>query len=164
MNLIDVYQGSGVTTGAIDFLYVLIEQRMTEPEVNISATMPTPEQHRQFVHRRPYRCWYLLEEPAQEARIGYGGLQDVAFVPTWLGYVSATQRNEIGIVLLKEFRGRGFGAQAVRALMAKHEPLPSIPGERRGTWIANVAPGNEYSKHLFEKRLGGRLIQVTYEL
>lgn len=147
MKLVDVYQGTGIRPCAIDFLFELIAQRMTEPEVNISAAMPTPEQHRQFVHRKPYRFWYLIE-------IGN----------ELIGYVSATQRNEIGIVLLKQYRGCGYGAQAVRALMEMHEPLPAIPSERRGRWIANVAPGNEHSKHLFEKKLGGRLIQVTYEL
>lgn len=152
ISLIDVYTGTGATLGAIEFLYRLIEQRMTEPEVNISATMPTPEQHRQFVHRRPYRYWYLLEVDCPASGAG------------WIGYVSATQRNEIGVVLMKEHRGQGLGERAVRALMAKHEALPAVPSERRGAWIANVAPGNEHSKYLFEKKLGGRLIQFTYEL
>lgn len=159
MRLVDIYHGTGVTPGAIEFLYGLIEQRMTEPEVNISATMPTLEQHRQFVHRRPYRCWYLIEPPLTNPTHN-----DLPMQPVRVGYVSATQRNEIGIVLMKEYRGRGYGAQAVRLLMDLHLPLPAIPSERRGRWIANVAPGNEHSKHLFGDKLGGKLIQHTYEL
>jgi hypothetical protein len=147
MKLVDVYQGTGILPGAIDFLYEVMAERAADPEMNISFTMPTPEQHRQFVHRRPYRCWYLIEVE--------GAL---------VGYVNATTHNEIGIFLLKKHRGKGYGEQAVRALMEKHEPLPAIPSERRGKWIANVAPSNEHSKHLFGGKLSGRLIQLTYEL
>ena len=151
IRLVDVYQGTGVAPGAIEFLYQLIEQRMTEPEVNISATMPTLEQHRQFVHRRPFRCWYLIEVECPVSGAG------------WVGYVSATQRNEIGVVLLKEHRGQGFGAQAVRTLLDLHQPLPAIPSERRGEWLANINPANEASTALF-RSLGFTHIQNTYAL
>lgn len=155
IRLIDVYQGTGVTPGAIEFLYELIAQRMTEPEVNISATMPTLEQHRQFVHRRPYRYWYLVQ--AEHPHLpGYGA-------PWWVGYISATERNEIGIVLLKEWRGRGLGAEAVRAFVAKHRPNPAVPSEVIGYWLANIAPYNERSKQMFQK-LGFEKISETYAL
>lgn len=152
IRLIDVYKSDGEPKAmAVSFLFDVITQRMTEPEVNISATMPSLAAHRAFVKRLPYRCWYLIEEYDQET--------------DWLvGYVSATRRNEIGVVLLKAYRGKGFGAQAIKLLMEMHPPLPAIPSERRGRYIANVAPLNEHSKHLFEKKLGGRLINVTYEL
>jgi RimJ/RimL family protein N-acetyltransferase len=148
IRLVDVYQPNGEPSArAVAYLFDLIAQRMTEPEVNISATMPTLEEHEAFVRRRPYRCWYLVEHSN-----------------VLVGYVSATHRNEIGVVLCKEQRGKGFGEQAVRLLMATHEPLPAVPSERRGRWIANVAPGNEHSQHLFRDKLGGKLIQVTFEL
>lgn len=147
ITLRDVYPSGKVAPGAIDFLYLLIEQRMTEPEVNISATMPTIEQHRQFVHRRPYRYWYLIENEEGER----------------VGYISATHRNEIGIVLLKEHRRKGYGSEAVMEFMRLHEPEPAISSERRGSWLANVNPDNAASRAMFE-RLGGKLIQVTYEL
>lgn len=148
IKFVDVYDSQGEPQlRAVAFLFELIAERMTEPAVNISATMPTVEEHKAFVRRWPYRFWYLLENDEGER----------------VGYVSATRRNEIGIVLLKVYRGRGYGPQAVRMLMENYQPLPAVPSERRGRWIANVAPDNEHSKHLFEK-LGGRLIQVTYEL
>lgn len=152
IRLLDVYKDDGSPRPlAVSFLFDLIAQRMTEPEVNISATMPSLQAHKEFVSRRPYHCWYLIEEVLDET-------------DRLVGYVSATHRNEVGIVLLKAHRGKGFGGEAVKMLMEKHPPLPAIPSERRGRYIANVAPLNEHSKHLFEKKLGGRLIQITYEL
>lgn len=147
MRLVDVYDGGKVARGAIDFLFELIKERMTEPEVNISATMPTIEQHRQFVFRRPYRAWFLIENDEGDR----------------VGYVSATHRNEIGIVLLKAHRGLGHGKAAVKALMQMLEPLPEIPSERRGCWLANVNPENKASIALFSG-LGGKHIQNTYAL
>jgi RimJ/RimL family protein N-acetyltransferase len=150
--LVDVYEHGGrPKREAVGFLFDLIAQRMTEPEVNISAAMPSWDEHRLFVERMPFRFWYLITVPDQDS-------------VAWAGYVSATRRNEIGIVLLKTHRGQGYGAQAVRMLMDEHQPLPAVPSERRGRWIANVNPQNEHSKHLFADKLGGRLIQNTYEL
>lgn len=163
MNLIDVYESDGAPKrDAVTFLFDLIAQRMTEPEVNISATMTTWEEHQAFVKRMPYRCWNLIEIAPRtpEEAIRAGGF----IAPVWVGYVSATRRNEIGIVLLKCHRGRGYGERAVRMLMEKHQPLPAISGERRGSWLANVNPANEHSKHIFRDKLGGRFIQETYEL
>lgn len=152
IRLVDVYKEDGSAKPlAVSFLFDLIAERVLEPNVNISATMPSLTAHKEFVAKRPYRCWYLVEEVLD----GTDRL---------VGYVSATHRNEIGIVLFKKHRGKGFGAQAVKLLMERHSPLPGIPSERRGRWIANVNPENEHSKHLFGEKLGGKLIQITYEL
>lgn len=159
IKLVDVYNGGGVKAGVLEFLYELMKER--DPEINIShSTLPTFEQHRQFVTRRPYRCWYLVCV-SQGPIAGVSGA--VEFEPVWTGYVSATHHNEIGVVLLKAYRGRGIGSAAVRALMQLHEPLPAGPSVRNGHWLANIAPRNEHSKHVFEK-LGFREIQRTYQL
>lgn len=152
IRLLDVYKEDGSPRPlAVSFLFDLIAQRMTEPEVNISATMPSLAEHRKFVNGLPYRCWYLIEEVIDNT-------------DRLVGYVSATRRNEIGVVLLKAHRGKGFGAAAVKLLMEQHPPLPAVPSERSGRYIANVNPANEHSKHLFGEKLGGKLIQITYEL
>lgn len=143
MKLVDVYADR---ERSMVFLYELIKERMTEPEVNISATMPTWQQHRQFVCRRPYRHWYLIEVDG-----------------AWVGYVSATDRNEIGIVVLKAHRGKGYGPEAVKAFTDKHAPLPAIPSQRSGRWLANINPKNERSIAMFEK-LGFKHLQNTYAL
>lgn len=150
IKLIDVYEGQGIRAGALEFLYELMKER--DPEINIShSTLPTFEQHRQFVTRRPYRCWYLIEQPAP------------CPPSLWAGYASATHSNEIGVVLVKKARGLGIGPAAVRQLMQHHQPLPADPGVRNGHWLANIAPGNEHSIHVFE-RLGFRKISETYAL
>lgn len=159
--LVDVYEGTGIRAGALEFLYRLMEERSTEPELNIShRAMPTFEQHRAFWTRRPYRFAYLIE--AVDFQPTHQGMPGGPHHP-WIGYVSATPRNEIGIVLLKEWRGHGFGPHAVRALVAKHRPNPPIPSEVNGHWLANINPANARSIGMFTA-LGFREIQRTYEL
>ena len=117
---VPIYQGGGIRPGALEWLYELIKER--EPEINIShRQLPTFEQHRQFVTRRPYRFWYLIERQAE-------GKEE----PVWIGYISATGDNEIGIVLRKPFRGCGFGPMAIRLLTQMHRPNPAEPGVRNG--------------------------------
>lgn len=105
------------------------------------------EEHRAFVFSRPYRCWYIVQN-------GTG---------LWVGAVYATDRNEVGVAILREFQRQGYARAALEALMAEHGPLPAIPVKRSGRYLANVAPNNEPSHALFHA-LGGRVIQHTYEL
>ena len=150
LKLIDVYDGMEVRKHAAQFLYELLLER--EPNGNISHKVaPTFEQHRQFVVRKPYRFWYLIERldpgPAGER--------------LWVGTISATERNEIGVCLQKAYREKGIGPMALRMFMSAHHPLPSSATLRSGEWIANIAPGNEHSKHVFQK-LGFTKLQETY--
>jgi RimJ/RimL family protein N-acetyltransferase len=160
IRLVDVYDPTGpggIRAGALEWLYELIQER--EPEVNIShRDMPTFEQHRQFVTRRPYRFWYLIEYSPDTPELVIAGY----VAPIFAGYVSATHDNEIGIVLRGEFRGHGLGPDAVRMLIEKHRPNPAEPSVRNGNWLANVAPANERSRRMFEG-LGFRKIQETFE-
>lgn len=161
MKLIDIYEGAGIRAGALEFLYELMKER--DPEINIShRELPSFEQHRGFVTRRPYRFWYLIEVPAQAPREGLFGVP-IFFEPTWVGYISATQANEIGVVLYKLYRGRGYGPAAIQQLMQWHHPNPPAESSRNGHWLANIAPQNEHSKRVFHK-LGFRKIQETYAL
>jgi RimJ/RimL family protein N-acetyltransferase len=156
IKLLDLYQAGQIRPGALEFLYKMMEERQTEPEVNISyKELPSFEHHRAFWTRRPYRFTYLIEPSDYLPR------DDLSW--QWAGYVSATARNEIGIVLLQAWRGHGIGPQAVQALLERHKPNPAVPSECSGCWLANVAPGNERSRRMFEK-LGFRKIQETYAL
>lgn len=155
IRLIDIYEPTRILPGAIEFLYELMKERA--PEANIShQALPSFEQHRQFIHRRPYRCWYLIEVYLANADLPVR-------VPRWVGYVSATHFNEIGVGLQKQAQGHGIGPAAIRMLMKTHAPRPAEPAVRNGRWLANIAPGNEHSRHVFEK-LGFTLLQHTYEL
>lgn len=151
IRLLDVYEPTPIRPYALEFLYELMKER--EPEINISHhALPSFEEHRQFVTRRPFRCWHLVEHCGT-----------VLSGPAWVGYVSATHFNEIGIVLRKAARGFGTGPAAIRELMRMHQPRPTDPAVRNGHWLANIAPGNEHSRHIFEK-LGFKLLQHTYHL
>lgn len=118
-------------------LYNLLSER--EPYQSIShQSMPSYAEHLEFYESRPYKHWFMILNDDQVA----------------LGAVYLTHNNEIGIHIFKQFRGRGYGLEAVEMLMAKY------PGE---TFLANVNPSNEASIRLFQS-LGGEHIQNTYRL
>lgn len=150
IRLIDIYHGGKIDQADVDFLYQLLAERPSEANIS-HREMPTPEQHRQFVHRRPYEVWYLITG-AQDARPGLAG-PPMGFVPVMLGSAYITKAREVGIFILREHWGKGFARTALEALRAAHP----------GPLLANVAPLNERS-HRFFKAAGGRLIQYTYEL
>ncbi|HEX6992361.1 MAG TPA: GNAT family N-acetyltransferase [Gemmatimonadales bacterium] len=148
MRYINVYHGERLRAMAPEFLYELCKEREQENKVNISFRLPSWEQHVAFIERRPYRYWYILQLEGLDA---------------WIGYISATTHNEIGIVLLRQYRGKGFGSEAVRGFTDKFKPLPEIASVRPGRWLANIHPENAPSQRMFTK-LGFTLKQQTYEL
>jgi RimJ/RimL family protein N-acetyltransferase len=131
--LVSVYR---LPKTAPQLLYKLLEER--EAHVNIShRVMPGWKTHIAFVARRPYAAWYLIK-----SRNDY------------VGAIYLTAMNEIGVSILKQWRGRGFGSRAVRLLMQKH-------GRRR--YLANINPRNTRSIRMF-RRMSFRMVQQTYEL
>ena len=141
IRLVDIYRGGKIDQADVDFLYVLLAER--PPEANIShREMPTPEQHRQFVHRKPYACWYIIGLQDGDGRQGPGA-----------GAIYLTQHREIGIFVLKAHQRRGIASAALEQLRKMHP----------GPILANVAPLNDTS-HQFFRTHGGRVIQTTYEL
>ena len=149
IKLVDVYENGKPIPGAIEFLYEIIKER--DPEINIShKALPSFDEHARFVLDRLFRLWYLIEFATPS------NIQ-----PTWVGYVSATHLNEIGIVLRKVYRGQGLGPAAIQRMMAMHRPLPAVKSWRSGCWLANIAPVNEHSKYMFQK-LGFSKISETH--
>ena len=145
MQLVDVYE----CPVAIDVLWDLLVERSKEndPDVNIShCKLPTYDQHVAFVRSKPYAVWYLLDVDG-----------------AWIGYVNMAKQNEVGIILFRKYRGKGYGKLALKKLMEATKPLLDIPGERSGAFLANINPKNERSIHLFES-LGFKHIQNTYSL
>lgn len=138
MRLVDVYK----TGMAPNVLYDLLRERTGDDSINIShASLPTWDEHVAFVQSKPYAAWYLIE---------VHNLADNFMV----GTVYLTHEEEVGIFLFKRFQGKGYGPQAIRALIKRH------PCKR---YLANINPANERSIKMFE-RLGFRLLQQTYEL
>lgn len=149
ISLINVYVGKNVLPGAIQFLYELLQER--DKSSNIShKSLPTLPQHTGFVRKHPYRAWHII------ALTEYGKTY-------WLGSISITHQNEIGIAVLKEFSGKGYATDALKKLMAMYRCNSRQESARYGGWLANIAPKNERSKHLFEK-LGFRKIQETFAI
>ena len=133
----------------IDDLYEILRARSTEadPHVNISHRgLPPYHQHAAFVRSKPYRAWYFVKVDGLVA-----------------GSVNITKLNEVGIVLLPDYRGKGIAKQALKMLLARSKPLPAIPSHRGGRFLANINPANERSIRLFTS-LGFSLKQQTYEL
>lgn len=144
LNLIDVYKA----VAADQVLYELLRERSTEddPNVNIShRKLPTRDEHLKFFDSKPYRRWYLIY---------------VGRTPVGTAYL--TKRNEIGIMLFRAHRRKGYGTQAVATLIDKHKPMKAIPGVRSGSFLANINPKNEASIRLFEG-MGFTHLSNTYE-
>jgi RimJ/RimL family protein N-acetyltransferase len=129
LKLVNVYSGYH-TLGP---LYDLLKERTPEQSISHKA-MPTWEGHCEFVASRPYLFWYLIEDRND-----------------YLGACYLSRQREIGISIFKDFRGCGYGREAVELLMSTHP----------GKFLANVAPTNPVSAHMFA-RLGFNLIQHTY--
>lgn len=131
MKLVDAY----THPDAPEVLWKILAER--EPHQSISHhQMPTWKQHLSFIASRPYPHWYLID---------CGDL---------VGTVYLTAHREIGIGILRRFRGMAYGKNATTLLMQTH------PGER---FLANINPMNRISITMFED-MGFRLIQQTYAL
>lgn len=111
--------------------------REREPHENIShRTMPTWEQHCAYIRGRPHLAWYLIEDDGHDA-----------------GCVYLSRQREIGVGVLKAYRGQGLAKAAVRELMRLHP----------GRFLANINPHNAASIEMFLRLGFGGPIQVTME-
>lgn len=118
-------------------LYDLLKERDGREDINIShERMPTFDEHQEFVRSRPYRAWYLIF------------VEDAV-----VGSIYLTRKHEVGVFVFKNHQGKGIGRAAVDDLRRRWP----------GRMLANCNPRNERSRALFEW-LGGRVVQVTYEL
>lgn len=132
MKLRDVYEPETAAASAA-MLYQLLAER--EPQESIShRSMPAWLDHVEFVKRRPYAAWYVVE----------------ADCPVGACYL--TRAGEIGIGILRECRGKGYAKAAITELMRLHP---------RGEYLANINPHNLVSLKLFESIGFKGPIQVT---
>lgn len=116
-----------------ELLYKLLNER--EPYQNIShVKMPTFEEHVKFNDSKPYGEDYIIY------------LVDKIEIP--VGRVYITKHNEIGMMLLKEYQGKGIGSKVIKKFKIKG-------------LLANISPNNKGSQKFF-KRHGFKLIQYTY--
>jgi len=131
---------------AVHFLYQLLSER--RPEVNIShKAMPSFTQHEAFCASRPYKGWWLIVNYAHSS----GWHNNVRNA---VGACYITHMGEIGIQISCEHQRKGYARTALNTLIEMHK------GQRL---LANIAPGNEASRKLFEG-FGFKHIQDTLEL
>jgi RimJ/RimL family protein N-acetyltransferase len=124
-----------VTDDDTQFLYDLLAQR--DPIANIShRRMPTMAEHVAFMRTQPYTAWMVVLADGKR-----------------VGSIYLSHTNEIGLHLLNDQTGHGYGTDAIAALVIQY------PRER---YFANVAPGNVRSREFFERH-GFRCIQHTLE-
>jgi RimJ/RimL family protein N-acetyltransferase len=144
MILLDVYGNPAAEA----LLFKLLQERT--PEQSIShKDMPTLEEHRAFIASRPYEAWYLVEAAVDI-------VDCVALITELVGAVYLTRQREIGVGILKQYRGNGYGKHAVKAVIQRH------PGAR---FLWNVNPANAPSIALARSiGFGLEPIQHTYEL
>ena len=122
--------------GRDQILYELLKERT--PEQSIShKQMPEWDDHVKFIDSYPYREWYFIVN--EDSQI--------------VGSLYLTRQNEIGISIFMEFQRKGYAEEAIKFVSQMY----------CGPLLANVNPLNKPSRELFEK-LGGKVIQVTYEL
>jgi RimJ/RimL family protein N-acetyltransferase len=120
---------------AIPLLYQLLLERA--PYQSISHTkMPSLAEHTQFFDSKPYQCWYLVYAEGQA-----------------VGACYLSKQREIGIGILMEYRGIGYGKAAVQELMRKWP----------GRFLANINEKNEPSLQMF-RNLGFKTLQITLTL
>ena len=116
------------------FLFESLKER--EGIVNIShKSLPTWEEHLEFVKNHNYISWDIIIVNYEK-----------------IGNIYLTQRNEIGIFILKKFQGSGIGSEALKLFMKKN-------GDRR--YLANINPTNYKSIQFFGKH-GFNHFQNTY--
>ena len=134
IELIDAYD-EAIQYKAIVLLWQWLKQRT--PDQSIShVSMPTIQQHRDFVLAKPYPHWYLIR-----------------VANTYIGNIYLTDRREVGIHIDNTHRGKGYGSTALKALS---EISP-------GHMLANINPVNSASIAFFKKH-GATILQHTYKL
>jgi RimJ/RimL family protein N-acetyltransferase len=142
--LIPVEQWGG---DAVHFLYDLLGER--RPEVNIShKAMPTYAEHEAFVRSSPFQGWWLIVRSTRRD----GDKAMIFHEPVGSCYI--TKMGEIGIQISAAHQRKGYARTALNTLIEMHR------GRRL---LANIAPGNEASRKLFEG-FGFRMCQHTFEL
>ena len=119
---------------AAHILWDLLADRPSNANIS-HREMPTWTAHEAFCKAHGYRTWRLIETP-------HGVV----------GAIYLTMNNEIGIGIFSWAQGQGYGPAAIMLLMTEYGP-------RR--FLANVAPGNEVSRAMFEK-LGFKHVQDTF--
>ena len=124
MMLLSVYDNDLRTYGEhLLFLYRILGER--KPHQAIShRKMPTFEQHREFVSRRPYKEWLIAYNNGK------------------VGSVYLSEQDEIGLFVLEEHQNKGLGGEILDCFLSSG--LSNV-------YYANINPLNFKSINFFKK-------------
>jgi GNAT superfamily N-acetyltransferase len=137
IDLEEIYMSTGdVSDETAHFLFGLLSER--DKITNIShIEMPTFAQHHWFLLTRPYLEWNLIVADGDR-----------------VGSIYVSRDHEIGIFILKAYRGKGYGKKAVDKVKERYKGC---------VLLANINPKNSPSIKMFEEE-GFEHIQNTYRL
>lgn len=150
VTLLDIYNPDTYQYGSpISFLYKLLSQRRAYQNIS-HKVLPDPNDHLKFVESKPYKSWHIIMNEHN----------------WFVGSIYLGKDDNVGIFLLEDFVGRGYGKAALKELYKLHEDVETI--------YANVAPLNSVSIAFFvnmgykfystTKDDKGHIIQYTYEI
>ena len=118
-----------------EFLLEILAER--EGHVNIShKSTPSWEEHVKFIESKPYVHWDIIFYDNEK-----------------IGNIYLTDREEIGIFILKKFQSKGYGSMALNEFLKK-------TGKKR--FLANINPTNYKSIQFFGKNGFSHIIS-TYQ-
>ena len=119
------------------FLYDLLFERPSYANIS-HKEMPTYDSHCAFIKSKPYREWFVVRSD-----------QYVNF-----GTVYLSHQNEMAVFIIQKYQRLGIGTQVAHWMIDRH-PKDQL--------YANVSPNNLVGQN-FVRRLGGKPIQITYQL
>lgn len=122
-------------------LYELLDSR----KYSIShESLPSFEDHKEFVENHPYRFWWILRKEKKA-----------------IGTAYITRENGIGINLKVE--EISIYQKVIARVTEEFDPLPAIPSVRPHFFFVNAPPSNTSLNQALEK-LGYRVTQKTYKV
>ena len=135
VELVSIYSPNGdVAPETLGLLYDLLAER--DETVNIShVSMPERSAHVLYVMKRPHKGWWVILAEGKP-----------------VGAIYISERDEIGVSILRAHGGKGYKRAAVSRIMEMFSD---------GPLYANINPKNSPAIALFEG-LAFRHIQNTY--
>jgi len=128
-----------------DFLYELLKER--SPATWISTTeIPSYAEHIFFCRTHPYRFWWILTIDGEPVGSAYLGMD-----------------NSVGVSISAKHRRQGIARRALAYILRHYKPLQPVKSVHPGSFVANIAEGNEASEALFAS-LGFEVCQRTWRL
>lgn len=106
-----------------EFLFTVLSQRKTWQNIS-HKTMPTWKDHVQFVDSKPYKNWYIIRANNKP-----------------VGSIYLTKDNEIGLFMLENWRGMGYGIATLNELFRLKNKVKEFK--------ANISPKNSHSIAFF---------------